>query len=244
MLGAGRVETGNPPRVPMSRLFLLPAWVKRIHIKRVIRWIFIIASLFLLSPGVRADDITRVVQEALRTRKFYYGDVDGRQGPETTEAIRRFQEKKGFDPTGTADETTLRALGLLPHASLNASGSERVEQCRDFIDRYLHACQAGDLAAELAFYADRVDYMDEGAERKAVLQVELASYRQNWPERRFKLVHCVASPNPSNRDETIATFRYQFDVRGDGGERKGVEDLNVTIRLIGGELRIVSMRNI
>jgi len=190
----------------------------------------------------RADDITRSVQEALRTRKFYYGEVDGVQGSETTEAVRRFQEKKGFDPTGALDETTLRALGLLPHVGLDASGSERVEQSRDFVDRYLHACQSGSLAAELTFYADRVDYMAEGVQRKADLKTELASYRQSWPERRFELIHCVASPSPSNPDEMIVTFRYQFDVRGDDHKRKGMEDLNIIIRSINGELKIVSIR--
>ncbi len=200
------------------------------------------ACLMPLMSGARADDLTRAVQEALRTRELYYGDVDGASGPETTEAVRRFQEKKGLDPTGTLDEATLRALELLPRSGAHAPGSERVEQCRDFIGRYLHACQAGDLAAEMGFYADRVDYMDEGPVTRADLQADLAAYRRNWPDRSFKLVHCVASPSPGDPDEMIATFRYEFDVRGDGHERKGMEDLNVVIRGVGGELKIVSMR--
>jgi hypothetical protein len=216
--------------------------LEKYHIHPVLLRILLIASLLLLPRLARADELTGAVQEALRTRKLYFGDIDGVQSPETTEALRRFQEKKGLDPTGALDETTLRALGLLPHPGLDAPGSGRIEQCRDFIDRYLHACQANDPAAELAFYAGRLDYMSEGAQAKASLQPELASYRQNWPERHFKLLHCVSSPNPSDSDEIIATFRYQFDVLGGGRERKGIEDLNVTIRSIHGELKIVSIR--
>ncbi len=160
------------------------------------RWFLLIAVLGLLPLPARADDITRAAQEALRTRKLYYGDVDGMQGSETTEAIRRFQEKKGFDPTGTLDETTLRALGLPPRAGLDVAGSNLVEQSRDFINRYLHACQSGSLAAELAFYADRVDYMAEGVERKAGIETELASYRESWPDRHFELNPLRRLPQP------------------------------------------------
>jgi hypothetical protein len=199
--------------------------------------------LFLpMTAPARADDLTRAAQEALRTRQLYYGEVDGIETAETTEAVRRFQEKKGFDPTGLLDETTLRALGLAPHAGPDAPGSERLEQSRDFILRYLHACQGGDLGAELAFYVGHVDYMGEGAEDKAGVEAELAAYRRNWPERRFKLLDCVASPNPANPDEIIATFRYRYNVRGDGSEREGIEDLNLILRSIGRELKIISIR--
>ncbi len=208
----------------------------------MIRRILLIASFLLLPPLLRADSLTRAAQEALRARQLYYGEVDGIETSETMEAVRRFQAKKGFDPTGMLDEDTLRALGLAPHAGLDSPGSERIEQSRDFILRYLHACQSGDLGAELAFYAGHVDYMGEGAESKAAIEAGLASYRQNWPERRFKLLHCVASPDPADPDQIIATFRYQYSVRGDGRGHEGIEDLNAVIRSIGGELKIISIR--
>ncbi len=210
--------------------------------RRIILLIACLLGVLPLARPARADDLTRAVQEALRTRELYYGDVNGAPGGETTEALRRFQAKKGLDPTGALDEATLRALGLLPPAGADAPGAERVDQCRDFIGRYLHACGEGDLGAELGFFADKVDYMDDGGLDKAALQADLAAYRRNWPERAFKLVHCVASPMPSNADELIATFRYQFDVRGGGHERKGIEDLNIVIRVAGGALKIISMR--
>jgi hypothetical protein len=210
----------------------------------VIRRLLPLIAALLLAPAANADDMIRAVQEALRTRQFYYGEVNGVPSPETAEALRRFQEKKGFDPTGLPDEATMRALGLLPHAGPDAPAAERIEQSRDFIDRYLHACQSGDLAAELAFYADRVDYLADGPEPKAALRTELAAYRRNWPERTLTLLHCVASPSPAKIDEMIATFRYRFDVRGGGHEREGVEDLNVVIRSFGGTLKIVSIREI
>ena len=111
---------------------------------------------------------------------------------------------------------------------------------RDFIARYLAACQADDLAAEMGFYADPVDYMDEGSLRAAEIKAELVSYRRNWPGRHLKLIHCVASQVPSNANQMIVTYRYQFEVQGGGHERKGTEDIRATRELMGGDFEKLS----
>jgi peptidoglycan hydrolase-like protein with peptidoglycan-binding domain len=66
------------------------------------------------AQALRADEITREIQEELRKRHLYFGDVDGRFTPEVSAALRRYQERKGFPPSGEADETTLRSLTLVP----------------------------------------------------------------------------------------------------------------------------------
>jgi peptidoglycan hydrolase-like protein with peptidoglycan-binding domain len=58
------------------------------------------------------DDTTREVQEELRKRNLYFGDVDGRQTPGFIEAVKKYQERKGFAVTGATDADTLRSLGL------------------------------------------------------------------------------------------------------------------------------------
>ena len=66
----------------------------------------------LCTPLLRADDATRSAQEELRKRNLYFGDVDGRQTPSVIEAIKKYQERKGFPVTGEADPDTLRSLGI------------------------------------------------------------------------------------------------------------------------------------
>jgi peptidoglycan hydrolase-like protein with peptidoglycan-binding domain len=53
-----------------------------------------------------------VVQEELRRRHFFYGDIDGRESPELTNALKLYQERKGFRQTGVADSETLRSLSI------------------------------------------------------------------------------------------------------------------------------------
>ncbi len=38
--------------------------------------------------------------------------ADGKMGPRTTQALKKFQAKNGLKPTGVADEATLEKLGL------------------------------------------------------------------------------------------------------------------------------------
>lgn len=68
--------------------------------------------MFLSAPAARADEPTRQVQEELRRRNLYHGDIDGRQSLSFSAALKIYQERKGFPVTGQLDEVTLRSLGI------------------------------------------------------------------------------------------------------------------------------------
>ncbi len=74
----------------------------------------VLVFVFLLGcAGVlRAQGDVRSVQEELRRRSLYFGDVNGRDSAELQEATKRYQKKKGFDATGRRDRETLKSLGL------------------------------------------------------------------------------------------------------------------------------------
>ena len=54
----------------------------------------------------------RQVQERLQAAGFSPGPLDGRLGPQTRTALRRYQQRKGLPVTGTPDPQTLRALRI------------------------------------------------------------------------------------------------------------------------------------
>ncbi|HZC59890.1 MAG TPA: peptidoglycan-binding domain-containing protein, partial [Chthoniobacterales bacterium] len=72
---------------------------------RISRYIVIMkkAMLLLLSVSFAgslwADDLTKALQQRLKDQGFYYGDVDGQPGDETTAAIRRYQIRYGLKVT-------------------------------------------------------------------------------------------------------------------------------------------------
>ena len=85
-----------------------------------------LALLLTLSPlpprPARADDLVRQVQEELRKRNLYFGDVDGTLSPPTAAALRRYQQRKGFPTTGEPDAVTLYSLMIPVPAGLAGGG--------------------------------------------------------------------------------------------------------------------------
>lgn len=69
-------------------------------------------ALSVATPLALADDRVRSMQEELRRRNVYFGDIDGARSGELEAAVRTYQRRKGFKPSGREDPDTLRSLGL------------------------------------------------------------------------------------------------------------------------------------
>lgn len=66
-------------------------------------------------PGLRAclGDVTvRTAQEALESRGFPVGPIDGIVGRRTQAALRAYQQQRGLTPSGALDPDTLRSLDI------------------------------------------------------------------------------------------------------------------------------------
>lgn len=74
--------------------------------------------------SLRADEVTRQVQEELRRRHLYYNEIDGRASQALTLAVQRYQERQGFAATGAVDDQTLRSLGVVKEPAAPAEGDE------------------------------------------------------------------------------------------------------------------------
>jgi peptidoglycan hydrolase-like protein with peptidoglycan-binding domain len=65
-----------------------------------------------LSPNKLSRDKVRQVQQALDKSGFHAGTADGRWGPETSNALKQFQQSKNIKANGQLDQKTLSGLGL------------------------------------------------------------------------------------------------------------------------------------
>jgi peptidoglycan hydrolase-like protein with peptidoglycan-binding domain len=63
-----------------------------------------------ISSFARADETVRQVQEELRKRNLYFGNIDGQTSPVLVDALRRYQTRKGFAVTGKVDPDTATSL--------------------------------------------------------------------------------------------------------------------------------------
>lgn len=74
------------------------------------RWLCLL--LLLVAITASADEQVRQVQEELRKRNLYFGDVDGQASTDLANALKRYQARKGFAVTGAIDEETATSLNV------------------------------------------------------------------------------------------------------------------------------------
>jgi peptidoglycan hydrolase-like protein with peptidoglycan-binding domain len=68
--------------------------------------------LLSISSFAQADETVRQVQEELRKRNLYFGNIDGQTSPVLVDALKRYQTRKGFTVTGTVDADTATSLHI------------------------------------------------------------------------------------------------------------------------------------
>ncbi len=73
-----------------------------------------------------SDAVIRDVQEKLKAIGFYAGDITGRAGEKTLQAIKAFQKKIGLDETGELTKTTLARLDER-YAALRQNQTEKTD---------------------------------------------------------------------------------------------------------------------
>jgi peptidoglycan hydrolase-like protein with peptidoglycan-binding domain len=76
------------------------------------------------SMRLSADEI-RQAQQKLKDDGDYTGQVDGKMGPKTAQAIKKFQQSNGLPQTGHLDQQTASKLGVSMSGSSQPSSSSR-----------------------------------------------------------------------------------------------------------------------
>ena len=71
------------------------------------------STAYTATAATRYDPtLVRDVQQALNDKGYSAGPVDGQWGPNTENAVRRFQQASGLPQTGELERSTLSALGV------------------------------------------------------------------------------------------------------------------------------------
>ena len=65
-----------------------------------------------MQSGKMNSSVIQQAQQKLNDQGFNAGPVDGKFGPATKQAVKKFQQAKGISPSGQIDTQTLAALGV------------------------------------------------------------------------------------------------------------------------------------
>lgn len=129
-----------------------------------------------------------------------------------------------------ADAPTAATLGSLPE-----------EEARRFLEGYVHTAQGPSPDAEVAFYADRVDYFDHGSVARSFIQNDQRNYYRRWPTRDFALVGAPQITS-TTANSAMIRFRLRYTLRSGTEKASGQTENLLQIRRSPDGLKIVGIR--
>ena len=88
----------------------------------VIRWVCVL--LCFGATALSDAEFIREVQDELRKRNLFFGDIDGHMTPQLTSALKRYQARKGFEVSGTIDAATAASLQIQSTAAPRLADGE------------------------------------------------------------------------------------------------------------------------
>jgi Putative peptidoglycan binding domain len=114
------------------------------------------------------------------------------------------------------------------------------ERLRDYVGAFVLAGLDPHVGSETDFFADRVQYYDEGVIGREKIRTDLQRYAARWPERRFWLDGDITA-EPQNGNRVRVTFPLRYELRNGGKHLSGKINKTVVLEPVGDDLQIVAV---
>jgi len=175
-------------------------------------------------------------------------------GHSTSSAKTKVEQEAKKRKALSAEPTNLPAVAehVDRSSSRGDAANERVSsrpstitemEMSDFLSDYMRAAEGPTPANEVSFYADEVDYFDNGKVSRSFIENDQRNYYRRWPVRDFQL---VSPPQIDRLSGTDATMRFQirYSLSGNKQTANGMTENLMRIRKAGrnGGLKIVAIR--
>ena len=123
-------------------------------------------------------------------------------------------------------------------ASADAFSTDRL---RDYVAAFVLAGLDKSVGAEAEFFADRVEYYDQGVMDREKIQQDLKRYDQRWPERHFWVAGKI-NVEPQSENRVRVTFPLGFKLRNGNKQSSGKVDKTLVLEPAGDDLQIVAVK--
>jgi peptidoglycan hydrolase-like protein with peptidoglycan-binding domain len=114
------------------------------------------------------------------------------------------------------------------------------ERLRDYVGAFVLAGLDPQVGAELEFFADRVNYYDQGIVARDKIRRDLRSYNDQWPERRFWLAGNV-NVEPQADSRLRVTFPLRYELRNSRKRASGKIQKTLLLEVTADDLQIVAV---
>src|SRR5436190_19559697 len=140
----------------------------------------------------------------------------------------------------SADTTEPASAPPAPVAGSSRDGDISTERLRDYVGAFVLAGLDPHVGAEADFFADRVEYYDQGVMSREKIHEDLTRYTKRWPERRFWLAGDITvEPQNANRVRVRCPLRYEL--RKGAKHSSGKIDKTLVLEPAGDDLQIVAV---
>jgi peptidoglycan hydrolase-like protein with peptidoglycan-binding domain len=114
------------------------------------------------------------------------------------------------------------------------------ERLRDYVGAFVLAGLDPHVGSETDFFAERVQYYDQGVIGREKIRKDLQRYATRWPERSFWLDGDITA-EPQNGNSVRVTFPLRYELRKGGKHSSGKINKTLVLEAAGDDLQIVSI---
>ena len=147
--------------------------------------------------------------------------------PAATAAIASDNPKPESAPPATAETESSEA------------GNSR-ERLRDYVGAFVLAGLDPHVGSETDFFADHVQYYDQGQLSRETIRKDLQRYASRWPDRRFWLDGDIAAEWQSDNRVRV-TFPLRYDLRNGSKHSSGKINKTLVLEPAGNDFQIVAV---
>jgi hypothetical protein len=192
------------------------------------------------STSVRGSESATKARETSSTRT-----------EEKTQTITETSARSAPADTGsTESETTQPPAAALTSSqntgpapappAITPTGDVSTERLRDYVAAFVLAGLDRNVGAETEFFADRVEYYDQGIIDREKIREDLKRYDERWPERHFWITGAI-NIKPQVDKRARVTFPLGFKLRNGNRIVTGKVDKTLVLAPVGDDLQIVAV---
>ena len=122
----------------------------------------------------------------------------------------------------------------------SSGGGISTERLRDYVGAFVLAGLDPHVGSETDFFADHVQYYDEGIKDHEKIRKDLQRYAARWPDRRFWLDGDI-TVEPQNGNRVRVTFPLRYDLRNGAKHSSGKVNKTLVLEPAGDDLQIVAV---
>ena len=168
----------------------------------------------------------------------------GTETPQQTTPVEARTSAETKQPA-SAPPATVRASSdsTEPASAPPATGSAdefSTDRLRDYVAAFVLAGLDKNVGAETEFFADRVEYYEQGVMDREKIRADLKRYDERWPERHFWVAGKI-NVEPQSENRVRVTFPLGFKLRNGNKQSSGKVHKTLVLEPAGDDLQIVAV---